>query len=137
MQCGWDVEQLRPAPGAQEAVLEAVAQFNAGQFWECHETLEEFWGDEQGPLREFYHGFIQVAAGFVHVQHGNWHGAVRLLGEGMDKLEPFRPDCLRVRLDPLLFEVANWRRRLAALGPERMAAVAGLTQPHVELLDGG
>lgn len=125
---------MRPAPGAQEAVLRAAAQFNACQFWECHETLEDVWGDEQGPLRDFYHGIIQVAAGFVHVQRGNWHGAVRLLGEGAEKLEPFRPACLRVRIEPLLFEVAAWRRRLAALGPERMADTRGFALPRIELV---
>jgi predicted metal-dependent hydrolase len=131
------VETLRPAPGAQEAVLKAVAQFNAGEFWECHETLEDFWGDEQGPLRDFYHGVIQVAAGFVHVQRRNWYGAVRLLGEGAEKLEPFRPVCLRVQVEPLLIEVVAWRRRLAALGPERMADVAGLALPKIDLSEGG
>lgn len=129
------MERFEPAPGAEEAVLRAVAQFNAGAFWECHETLEDVWGDEQGPLRDFYHGVIQVAAGFVHVQRMNWHGAVRLLGEGAEKLEPFRPDCLRVQLEPLLLDVAAWRRRLAALGPERMSETIGLPPPRIGLTD--
>ncbi|MHB8577970.1 MAG: DUF309 domain-containing protein, partial [Dehalococcoidia bacterium] len=98
---------LVPAPGAVAAVWRAVEQFNAGQFWECHETLEDYWGDEQGPLREFYHGFIQVAAGFVHVQRGNWHGAVRLLGEGYEKLLPFSPSCLDIDVFGLLDQVAT------------------------------
>ena len=35
-----------PARGALQPVHAAVEQFNAEQFWECHETLEDIWGVE-------------------------------------------------------------------------------------------
>lgn len=123
----------QPAPGAVDAVRRAAAQFNAEQFWECHETIEEFWGDEHGLLRDFYHGLIQVAAGFVHVQRHNWHGAVRLLGDGAEKLAPFRPSCLGVQLEPLLAEVAGWRALLARQGPDGMRGMVARTFPKVQL----
>ena len=115
------------------AVARAVAQFNAGQFWECHETLEDFWGAEQGPLRAFYHGFIQVAAAFVHVQRLNWPGATRLLHDGMEKLEPFQPACLGLDVRALLAAVAPWRDELATRGPEGMRLIA-LPLPRASLM---
>ncbi|HLZ72620.1 MAG TPA: DUF309 domain-containing protein [Dehalococcoidia bacterium] len=116
------------------AMRRAIEQFNAGEFWECHETLEDFWGAEQGPLREFLHGFIQVAAGFVHVQRLNWPGAVRLLGEGSAKLEPFRPARLGLDVAALLDAVADWRRELARLGPAAMREVLRLPFPRAQLV---
>lgn len=128
---------FEPAPGARQAVARAALQFNRGEFWECHETLEEFWGDEHGPLRQFYHGFIQVAAGFVHVQRHNWHGAVRLLGAGFDRLLPFRPSCMGVALEPLLSGVAEWRRLLASRGADGDWTVQSLPLPIVLMSDPG
>lgn len=120
----------QPEGEVADAMQRAIVQFNVGQFWECHETLEDFWGAEQGPVRECLHGFIQVAAGFVHVQRLNWSGAIRLLGEGAAKLEPFRPDCLGLDIDGLLGEVGLWRRELARLGPAQMRDALHLPWPQ-------
>lgn len=122
----------QPSGAPAAAVAQAIAQFNAGQFWECHETLEDFWGAEQGPLRAFYHGFIQVAAAFVHVQRLNWPGATRLLNDGIDKLAPFQPACLGLDVAALLAAVTPWRRELAARGPDGMRAIA-LPLPRARL----
>jgi len=115
------------------AVRTAVHQFNQGEFWECHETLEEFWGEEHGPLREFYHGLIQLAAGFVHVQRHNWYGAVRLIGDGIETLAPFRPACMEVQLDSLLTEAADWRRALAVSGVHGLGALSRRAPPQIRL----
>jgi predicted metal-dependent hydrolase len=121
----------QPAPGAQDAVLRAVQQFNARQFWECHETLEDFWGEEHGPLRDFYHGFIQVAAAFVHVQRLNWQAAARLLALGAERLEPFQPACMGVDVAALLADVESWRRALQEPGPNRAVQIAARGLPLV------
>ena len=119
----------RPEGDVADAMRRAMAQFNAGEFWECHETLEDFWGAEQGPLREFLHGFIQIAAGFVHVQRLNWPGAVRLLSDGAEKLAPFRPARLGLDVEQLLADVGVWRRELARLGPAQMQEARRLPLP--------
>lgn len=71
---------------------EACRQFNRGQFFECHETLEEVWQEEQGEVRDLYKGLIQLAAAFVHVTRGNPVGARRLLTTSLGYLTPYRPD---------------------------------------------
>ncbi len=65
-------------------------QFNAGQYFDSHETLEEIWQQEQGPVRDLYKGLIQVAAAFVHISRGNYRGASRLLATGARYMEPYR-----------------------------------------------
>ena len=51
---------LPEPPGVAPPQLSvAVDQFNAGAFWDCHETLEEVWLDTPYPLRFFYHSIIK------------------------------------------------------------------------------
>jgi predicted metal-dependent hydrolase len=56
------------------------ALFNAGEFFEAHEVLEELWlevrHDTDG---NFYKGLIQFAAAFVHWQEGRPGPAATLL----------------------------------------------------------
>jgi hypothetical protein len=73
-------------------LLQACEEFNSGRYYECHETLEEIWQEEQGEVRDLYKGLIQVAAAFVHVSRGGYRGAMRLLTTAVGYLEPYRPD---------------------------------------------
>jgi uncharacterized protein len=72
-------------------IWRAVALFNAGLFFECHEFLEDVWRATPGPERDFYHGLVQAAAGCYHLEKGNVHGARTLLGKAIAKLEPYAP----------------------------------------------
>lgn len=130
---GQPMPQSDPAAGAADTVLKAVRQFNARQFWDCHETLEDIWSDEQGDLRDFYHGLIQVAAGFLHVQRLNCAGATRLLHDGAERLQRYQPGCLGVNVAALLLDVQRWRETLARLGTSGIATTAGMPLPLVRL----
>ena len=35
-------------------IQKGVAEFNAGKFFECHDTLEEIWQGTHGPARDFF-----------------------------------------------------------------------------------
>jgi hypothetical protein len=71
----------------QQALARGIALFDAQRFWEAHEAWEEAWMDEEGDVRVFLQGLIQVAAGYykatVQDQPG---GCVKLLGSGLAKL---------------------------------------------------
>ena len=80
-----------PLPlSAIAALHKARAQFEAQQFWDCHETLEPVWLAAAEPDKTFFQGLIQVAAGFVHIQKRNPKGAQSLLGQGLEKLQRVR-----------------------------------------------
>ena len=53
----------------------AISQFNQGQYWQCHETLEAIWMSEEYPLRLVYHGLIKAAVGLLHLERHNQAGA--------------------------------------------------------------
>src|SRR4030095_10133752 len=79
-----------PEPELDSAVVrgiqKGVAEFNAGKFFECHDTLEEIWQGIRGPARDFFQGLIQISVGFYHLRNGNLRGGERPLGKGLRAL---------------------------------------------------
>jgi predicted metal-dependent hydrolase len=66
-----------------------VAEFNAGLYFECHDTLEEMWGGVRGPARDFFQGLIQVSVAFYHLGGGNLPGARSMLGRALKRFERY------------------------------------------------
>jgi uncharacterized protein len=93
-------------PRTAAALRRGAALFDEGRFWEAHEAWEEAWLEEDGDVRLFLQGLIQVAAGYhkatVQLQP---NGCVKLLRSGLDKLEPLPPEFLGVSLGRFLPEV--------------------------------
>src|SRR5256712_9146780 len=83
----------QPPPPELRAGIE---EFNRGEFFEQHETLELLWRATRTPDRGLYHGILQIGVGFHHWRRGNFHGASVLLEEGLGRLEPFAPTCQTV-----------------------------------------
>ena len=81
----------RVIPQPPPALRLAVAEFNEGQYWQCHETLEEMWMSEEYPLRLFYHGLIKAAVGLLHLERHNRLGARLKLKDAERTLAPFIP----------------------------------------------
>jgi predicted metal-dependent hydrolase len=109
-----------PAP---PELIRGIEQFNAGEFFEQHETLELLWRDTRAPVRGLYHGILQVGVGFHHWRNGNFHGASTLLEEGIRRLRPFAPRCQGIEVDALVADAIAARERLVALGAEGMRRV--------------
>jgi predicted metal-dependent hydrolase len=68
-------------------VLKGIEEFNKGEFYECHEYLEEAWMREPRRVRFLYQGILQVGVGFYHLGNGNWRGATGLLRRGAARLK--------------------------------------------------
>jgi predicted metal-dependent hydrolase len=104
-------------------LVEGIEQFNKGEFFEQHETLELLWRDTRTPDRGLYHGILQIGVGFHHWSKGNHHGASVLLNEGLERLRPFAPKCQGVDVAALIADAMRARDRLSKLGPDRMGEV--------------
>jgi uncharacterized protein len=115
------------------ALLAGIAQFNAGEYWECHETLEAIWRVEPDPIRYLYQGILQVGVGFYHLRRGNWRGAVNKLRSGLDYLAPSAPVCLGVDVARLCAEANTILAALNALGPDRIGECNATELPIVHL----
>ncbi|GBD15420.1 hypothetical protein HRbin26_00310 [bacterium HR26] len=117
-------------------LLEGVALFNRGEFFECHEVLETLWRAERDPVRFLYQGILQVGVAFHHLRRGNWIGAVRQLERGLAKLERYPPICQGVAVDSLVRQAQRCLRVLRQLGPERVADFDWALVPRVRLVGG-
>ena len=71
---------------------QGVEQFNAGEFYACHDTLEAVWIEAEESDKKFYQGILQIAVALYHLGNQNLRGAVILLGEGSNRLRPYSVD---------------------------------------------
>ena len=79
-----------------DALLRGIAEFNRGEYFVCHETLEALWKAERRPVRRLYQGVLQVAVALHHLERGNLPGARSMLAKAVTNLTPFPAPCLGV-----------------------------------------
>ena len=91
----------------EEQMREFLRLFNAREFFEAHDALEEFWQEYGGSDRTFYQGLIQVAVALEHAQRGNEKGARGVLNSARRRLEPYRPHYEGFDLDGLLVQALS------------------------------
>jgi len=72
--------------------LEGLRLFNAEDFFESHEVLEELWSETQDERRKFYQGLIQAAVALLHFGNGNLGGAKKVYLTSRRYLEAYRPE---------------------------------------------
>ena len=121
--------------GLPELVLKGIEEFNRGEFYECHEYLEEAWMQEPGRVRFLYQGILQVGVGFYHLQNGNWRGATGLLRNGALRLKEFEPETLGVDVARLVRESERCLRELEELGRGRIDEFDASKIPRVEFTE--
>ncbi|WP_166822765.1 DUF309 domain-containing protein [Thalassoroseus pseudoceratinae] len=105
-------------PNAPEQYLHGIRLFNAEEFFECHDVLEELWTDIVGPERDFYQGLIQAAVALFHLTEGNWGGARRLSRSCLRYLTPYRPAYLGLDLDRFFTDFEACFAELNSAGPD-------------------
>ena len=116
---------------APAALRVGVHMFNAGEYFEQHEVLEELWRAERGPIRELYQGILQVGVGCYHLQRGNYHGAVTLLDRGLARLARVAPGSSDVDVAGLIGQARRLRARVVELGPGRLDQVEPTDFPRI------
>jgi uncharacterized protein len=122
-----------PEPELDSAVVrgiqKGVAEFNAGKFFECHDTLEEIWQGIRGPARDFFQGLIQISVGFYHLRNGNLRGGESQLEKGLKALRRYGDRYAGMELGNLRGELELWLGRVRA-GEDLRANVADLPKYH-------
>src|SRR5437660_9619516 len=91
-----------------------IRLFNGGEFFECHEVLEEAWTPERGPRRAFLQSLIHMAVGSYHLERGNPVGAVRQLRKGLRKLGAYLPEYEGVDTQRLACDALRFLQRIEA-----------------------
>lgn len=124
---GWDA----PTP---PGLCSAAAQFNAGRFWECHETLEELWVAERQPIRDLYQGVLQVGVAFHHLQQRNYAGAIKMFRRGLPRLRGLPEVSQGLHVAQLATEARSVHDRAVSLGAERIDELDLTALPRITLV---
>lgn len=101
-------------------LLEGIAMYNRGEYFECHEVLEDIWRAEEDPVRFLYQGILQIGVGFYHLRNANWRGATGLLEGGIEKVSRYRPVCMTIDTERLVREAQWCLDRLHELGARQL-----------------
>lgn len=111
------MDELETSLMADPRFGEAIRLFNAGEWYACHDGLEELWHETAGPLRPVLQGLLQLAVGQLHLERGNRRGATILTGEGLGRLQRFEAPCLGLDLPDLCRQARCWLITLQGDGP--------------------
>lgn len=64
-------------------------KFNEGDYYTCHDLLEEMWMTDKGNL--FFKGLLQMSVAIYHYEYGNVKGARLMMQAAHDYLQRYRP----------------------------------------------
>ena len=113
-------------PEERRAFEKGVDEFNAGHFFECHDTLEDMWSGLRGPARDFFQGLIQVSVAFYHLDNANAAGAASMLRRALKRFEKYPARYFGFDLDAHREDLRRWLERADA---GDLQTVAGLPRP--------
>lgn len=103
------------ADSLPDLAREAIARFNAGEYYAQHDLLELLWAQTKEPIRELYRAILQVGIAYYHVTEGNRVGALKMLKRASRWLEGLPEVCQGVDLADLKQSAEAVRRELLRL----------------------
>jgi uncharacterized protein len=74
--------------------------FNEGDYYTCHDLLEEMWLTDRGNL--FLKGLLQLSVAIYHYEYGNVKGARLMMKVAHEYLQAYRPKYWSLYLDPVI-----------------------------------
>jgi len=114
--------------GIDERFKKGLELFNAKEFFECHEVIEELWLETpQGhPNRDLYKGVIQAAAAIHQFDRGILSGAFSLYKTSVGYLDKYKPTALGLNVEKMIdgmnacfSDFKNWDGKAKILRKER------------------
>jgi uncharacterized protein len=103
-----------------ELALRGLAEFNQGEYFEAHETLEHAWMEDESAGRELYRGILQVAVAYLQIERGNFNGAAKMFLRMRQWLDPLPEICRGVDVARLREDARTAHQHLLQLGPEHV-----------------
>ena len=98
----------------RRALAKGIAEFNAGLFFECHDTLEEMWGGIRGSSRDFFQGLIQVSVAYYHLENGNAAGAESMMRRALKRFERYPARYCGFDVEAQRGRLVRWLERFAS-----------------------
>jgi uncharacterized protein len=95
--------------------------FNAGEYFEAHEALEDAWNADKGKVRELYRGILQIAVVYLHITRGNYNGAVKVYGRSQRWIKDWPDVCRGISVGELRRDAETAILEVMRLGMEKMS----------------
>ena len=103
-----------------------VHLFNAGRYFESHESLEEFYLRTEEKHKPFLEGLIELAAALrLFSDFGEVKGPVRMVHQAIIRLENYQPAYLGIKVRDLIHTMEAWVGQVQA---ENGASPGGVPQ---------
>jgi hypothetical protein len=80
--------------------LRFYQEFNCGNYYECHDLLEEIWLAEKN--NKFLQGLLQLAVGLYHFESGNLIGCRLMFQSAIRYLKKYLPEYWGLQLLPVI-----------------------------------
>lgn len=100
---------------------EGLRLFNAGEYFEAHEALEDAWNEERGPVRDLYRGILQVAVVYLHITRRNYNGAIKVYLRSERWLRAWPETCRGIEVGQLRRDAEAVIHEVQRLGMERIS----------------
>jgi rubrerythrin len=113
-------DRLCDAPLPPRAA-EGLRLFNAREYFEAHEALEDAWNAEKGKVRDLYRGILQIAVTYLHITRGNYNGAVKVYDRSRKWLKDWPEICRGIEVGKLRRDAEAVIREVQRLGPQRIS----------------
>jgi len=111
MACDQNLSQL---------AFKGLEQFNRGEYFQAHESLEEAWNNDGTPGRELYRAILQVAVAYLQIERENYPGAVKMFLRLRQWIVPLPDTCRGVNVARLRQDANNVYDALIQLGAARI-----------------
>ncbi len=87
-------------------LITALKKFNAGDYFECHEILEDIWFDVRDDSRNFYQGLLHITVAFYHLtKKNNFKGTLIQLNKAIEKLDGYKEFFLGIDVSKLVKQI--------------------------------
>jgi hypothetical protein len=100
---------------------EGFRLFNAGEYFEAHEALEDAWNAEKGKVRDLYRGILQVAVVYLHITRRNYNGALKVYVRSQRWLKDWPEVCRGIEIGKLRRDAEAAINEVKRLGSERIS----------------
>ncbi len=104
-------------------------EFNKREFFEAHETLEEYWNTLSGDEKELVQSIIQAAVAYYHFGRGNRIGARKLLTRAVTRAQSVADGTLGVCVGTYLEVI-----KLSLENVENENSTASMPMPTIEFI---
>jgi uncharacterized protein len=100
---------------------EGLRLFNAGEYFEAHEALEDAWNAETGRVRDLYRGILQIAVVYLHITRRNYNGAVKVYARSQRWTRDWPAVCRGIQVEELRADAEEVITEVQRLGLERIS----------------